>query len=243
MGDLAFLFKDKLRITRALLVIKFIEGNRSHRPKSVSVLKLPFQLSVQTRILSLGQFRSRESRYPVGYMVHTCYLSPINLHEQVWYEGTIGFNEVFTVKMLCEPFLMFQGHGCHSPWEQILARAQRLIDPAHRLNLMPAPDGHVLFGLNHPVIVDTLQSLRQMAPYAQMPVPLITGVQPYQFQQPPQQAAVPPQRPVEKVEQPEQPKRIVRLPEFQLTAIMAEPSRAPKQAAIVVRRTFVHGKS
>jgi hypothetical protein len=202
-------------------------------------LKLPFQLSIQTTIISLGQFPSRESRYPVGYMVHTCYLSPLNLHEQVWYEGTIGFNHIFTVKMLSEPFLIFQGIGCHSPWEQILARAQRLMDPAHLLNLIPAPDGHLLFGLSHPIVADMLQKLRQIAPYAQMPTPLIAGMQPYQFQ-PVQQTVVPPQRPVE---EPGQPKRIVRLPEFQLTAIMAEPSGAPKPSTLVVRRKFPHDKS
>jgi chromodomain-helicase-DNA-binding protein 7 len=239
MGDLAFLFKDKLRISRALLVIKFVEGNRSQPPKSLPVLKMPFQLSVLTTIISLGQFPSRDSRYPVGYMVHTCYLSPFNLHEHVWYEGTIGFGDIFTVKMLCEPFLIFQGIGCQAPWEQILARAQRLMDPAHRLNLMPAPDGHLLFGLNHPVVANTLQRLRQIAPYAPMPVPLIAGLQPYQFQ-PVQQAVVPPQRPVE---EPGQPQRIVPIPEFQLTAIMAEPSGAPKPATLVVRRKFPHDNS
>jgi hypothetical protein len=61
--------------------------------------------------------------------------------------------------MLVDPFLVFQAHGCNSPWEQIVAA----VHWPKEMMLVP-PNG-----LAHPLIADTLQKMKQIAPFATVP--------------------------------------------------------------------------
>jgi hypothetical protein len=232
MGALAFLFKDKLRMTRALLVVKAVEVHRERRAKpQVQPIKFPFPCSLQTQVISLGRFTSREAQYPVGYVARTCYMSPVNPAEQVWYEAKIVRPDLFTVKMASEPFLVFQGQCCNAPWEQIAAAVQRIADVK-----IPQPNGHALMGLSHPVIADALQRLKQLVPFASVPLPMIPGgpysCQPFGGFQP-----VPlfGKHADEDGRQP--------APDLHLNALMVETSAIAKPGGAVVKRKFVHEKS
>jgi hypothetical protein len=171
VGDLGFLFKDKLRITMALFVVKYVLTHKDRRMRPIQPrFKCPYHCSATTQVLSLGQFPSREAPFPVGYTAQVFYLSPVTFRDQCWYEATIGFPDVVTVKMLVDRFLVFQAHGCNSPLEQIVAAVHR---PKEKM-LVP-PNGMALMGMTHPVIADALQKMKQIAPFATVPVPMLGG--------------------------------------------------------------------
>jgi chromodomain-helicase-DNA-binding protein 7 len=176
LGGLGFLFKDKIRMSRALAVVQFMEHMRDRRastPTLAPSLSLPFQLSPQITLLSFGRFASRESQFAVGYTVRVSYLSPVHPPDQVLYEATVGFDEKFRVRMLSEPYLTFVGDGVNGPWDQIFALADATAEAAGIPFTAFRPNGVALLGLNHPVVVDQLAKMKRTA-ISSLPIPLLS---------------------------------------------------------------------
>jgi chromodomain-helicase-DNA-binding protein 7 len=161
LGDLGFLFKDKMRMTRALAIVKCVVAARG---RCSSMLPLPFACSPTAYVLSIGHFPTRESPLPIGYIAQVSFVSPISPGEQVWYEASIAYPDIVRVKMMTEPFLLFQGHGCNAPWGQIIAALDQR---------MTIPNGAALMGMTHPMVADAIRKLRHMAPFTTMPLPII----------------------------------------------------------------------
>lgn len=194
-GDLAFLFKDKLRMTRALLVIKYVEVHREKGeekrkqipspqivPQIKKMPKLPLNISSQTILISLGKFLTRDAPYPVGYVVHTLFISPVKPDEGAWFEVTLNMNDFVSVQMLSEPYLVFTGKGIEAPFEQIVIHAQRVAE-ASGIDFIPPPvNVRTLCGLNTGIVYDCFQQMRSRVPAQPMPLPQIGGG--YQYQSP-----------------------------------------------------------
>jgi hypothetical protein len=105
-----------------------------------------------------------------GDTAQVFYLSPVTFPDQCWYGAMIGFPDEVTVKMLVDQFLVFQAHGCNSPRDQMVAAVHR----PKEMMLVPS-NGLALIGMTHPVIADALQKMKQIAPFAAVPVPMLGG--------------------------------------------------------------------
>jgi hypothetical protein len=196
LGGLGFLFKDKIRMSRALSVVRFIENLRDRRPSPPPPapprppFSLPYQLSPQMTLLSLGRYASAQSQFPAGYTVRLTYMSPLNPREQVAYEAIISYDERFHVRMLVEPYLMFAGDGINSPWEQIYLAAERAAEAAGIPFTAFRPNGSSMLGLGHPVVVEQLARMKQ-GPASSLPVPLLGPPAPPAHPAPPPPPAPP----------------------------------------------------
>lgn len=182
-GELAFLFGDKTRISRALTVIQYTEHrldkvrqrssspsyNDDAEPYYVSELseipRLPIDLSSQISVLALGEFTSASSQYPVGYKCHRQYFSLDNPTEKSWYEATTEVNEQgefhFRVKNLEEPPMEFVSHTPSGAWEQLIQEVQRVRGkmglPKRKHTTVSGP---LMFGFSHATIVNCFRLMK-----------------------------------------------------------------------------------
>ncbi|OHT00808.1 hypothetical protein TRFO_07796 [Tritrichomonas foetus] len=183
-GDLAFIFKDKLRITRALLVVRYVESHREKvkerrsNANSSCGHKLPMPLSRSLVLVSLGRFNTKDSRYPIGYIVRRMYYHATNPSKQVWYEASVNDFNKFTVKLLAEPYYGYSGSTPDAVWGCINNSIERTYEQLNNPSTIPPTlmNGSYLYGFNDMYIIDSIR--KQKNTY--VPVPQIMS-QPQQM--------------------------------------------------------------
>jgi chromodomain-helicase-DNA-binding protein 7 len=98
--DLAFLFNDKTKVSRALLIVQFVENEEKKAHEQVSaepevedpcgggeLPTLPWEVNGQLVVVKWGQFVGSDFQYPVGYASHRQYHSIDNPLQKAWYEA------------------------------------------------------------------------------------------------------------------------------------------------------------
>jgi chromodomain-helicase-DNA-binding protein 7 len=155
--ELSFLFKDKVRMARALFVVKYIETRRCRRkvlPKRVICPQVPFTLNSHLVVTNWGAFASSRQLYPIGYTCHTCFVSAVRPTEQIWYEASVLSESLFRMRMMCEPFHSFMGGSCDSAVSQVMECA------SPGLGSTVNGTGEHVFGFGVPLVREVVKNMR-----------------------------------------------------------------------------------
>lgn len=210
-GELGFLFKDKLKMTRALLLVRIIESCRTKRErvdkvssilgpqasKQAAVLnyrkpKFPITISPHLVLVNSGYFKSNEDTYPIGYQVHTCYINFEAPTEYSWYEGWTEANETnngitFKVSItLNNKTNVFKGNDPETPWEQIKTKAitkyrELSGQDIQQLPNVPNVSGSDLYGFTNSQIIWYINGMKTNFARAQ-PIQYMAPVNMAQYQ-------------------------------------------------------------
>ena len=176
-GDLAFIFKDKLRINRALLVVKYVESQRekAREKKTNSSYKsfsVPQHSSSKTFIIvKTGKFSVKDSVYPIGFTSRHFYYDAFQPEQNIWYESHVHSPVKFTIKMLSEPFRVFTGSSPDDVCNQLNQIIEEKIseNPNLQQKTHNFLSGTSFFGFDDPSIQEIMNKQRNTA----FPVPKI----------------------------------------------------------------------
>jgi chromodomain-helicase-DNA-binding protein 7 len=184
VGEMAFLFVEKVRHSRAMLLVQWCESRRqrekkfeengeaievlehSYIPELLELPTLPFEIGPQCEIVNLGEFRRSSDTYPVGWVSQRQYFSVKNPLEKAWYESTTAIapsgEMVFKVKCLEGRGKTYQYHTSSGAWERLIEDIQntrtKLRLPKRKGTSVSGP---AMYGFAHPTVMACFQLMRR----------------------------------------------------------------------------------
>jgi len=184
-GSIGFIFRDKVRVTRALSAIKQIETLRDKpytqdnqfQIDTVYIKSLPVNINQQLTVFSFGQFPTYESQYPVGYVAHRLYHSIKNPMESDWYEASTSLDNhgciVFIVKLLSDPYHTYYGNNPGNAWEQIIVSAQHTRGTVY-IQRGEVHSGVELFGFTNHHVQEQFYRMKQSIRPVRPSIPMLS---------------------------------------------------------------------
>jgi chromodomain-helicase-DNA-binding protein 7 len=178
MDDLAFLFNDKTKVSRALLVVQFVENEEmgaqpevSEKPKvedpgDGELPSVPWEVNGQLVVVKWGKFMRSDFQYPVGYVSHRQYHSIDNPAEKAWYEAAteIGADGtlLFRVTDLSDETRTWVHQSASGVWEQVIRAIEKTkgkLGLPKRLHTTVS--GPQMYGFSMDVVLNCLDLLRK----------------------------------------------------------------------------------
>jgi chromodomain-helicase-DNA-binding protein 7 len=184
-GEFAFLFGEKARLARALLVVQFVESRVAKQkrrevglssaeaagpfyvPEIFEIPPLPIDVGPQCRVMNLGQFHSSAASYPVGFISQRVYFSVNDPLDKTTYESTTELHEngalLFRVTDMEDRSKDYYHHTSSGAWEKLIADLQatrgKMRLPKRKGTSVSGPS---MFGFSHPTISGCFKLLRTL---------------------------------------------------------------------------------
>lgn len=183
-GDFGSLYTDKIRISRVLTLIQYVEARiekerrslnqlssdqpNHHIPLLTELPELPLDLGNQLTILNYGEYSSPSDQYPVGYVSKRQYCSIINPTDKAWYEATTRVSAEgqfqFVVTLIDDSSYQYVSHTSSGAWEKLIQAIQkekgkRGLEKRKHTTV----SGPFMYGFSHPTVTECLSILKEKA--------------------------------------------------------------------------------
>ncbi|KAH0790123.1 SNF2 family N-terminal domain containing protein [Histomonas meleagridis] len=179
-GDFMFIYNEKARISRALMLMQFVQtklhkqlkfmldNDSSQSQGEIEISELPatpLYFGNSFYIQDFGTFISKSSQYPVGYICRRLYFSIKDPSEKSWYEASTAINDkgkfTFIVKHLSEPKVEFVSFTSSGVWEQLIQEVQavrgKLGLPKRKHTTVSGPS---MYGFSNPKVVEIFRYMK-----------------------------------------------------------------------------------